>query len=165
MAEEQVVEQVVVEEKDLKPTEDIGLHGLIGLRVFDLPENIPEEAKTILALKCYGLSNAEVARRLRVTEGAVRYHIKQYDLNNITEKGSLIRKLLISAMFESVAMECISSIKREDISKLGAKDKIQLANTCVKAIESLQIKQYEPPKKTDTDIMKALSDGNSITTP
>lgn len=144
-------------EKDLRDVENLEISDLVGMRVFDLPENIPEEAKTILALKCYGLSNSEIARRLGMTEAGIRYHINRYDLNQITHKGTTIRKLLLSGMFEAIAMECLSKISRTDLKNMSPKDRLHMANLCIRAMDDLKIKSYESDKKTDQDIVKQLA--------
>lgn len=121
---------------------------------FQIPDNIPERARIAIVLKAFGLSNTTIADHLGITEAGIRYYLKKYDPEERYLTMSNKRRLYLSAMFETVAIECMSGIKAKDIQLMTPKDRINMAIMCSRAIRDIGAKPPEEKKMDEQAILE-----------
>jgi transposase len=131
------------------------LSQFLDLRVFDI-EGVPEEARASISLRAYGLPTSAIASRLKLTENTVRGYIRKYKLEDAGEDGSKLRKKLLAGMFETIAMECLCRVSKQNIMDMKGLDKFSTAVTAVKIMKELRTKPITKAKSTK-DIVKGLT--------
>ena len=126
---------------------------------FSIRKDAPKEAQTVFMLKIFGLNNCDIGRRLGVSEGTVRYHLNTYDPEGECESSNMMRKLVLGSMLERVAFEALTSMKPEEIRKLGPKDKLVFVREAMKARQSLGDVDL-PEKPNEKKIHDSLKGGS-----
>lgn len=125
------------------------------------PKGIPEKARMVMVLKAYGLSSGTIGRHLGMTDAAVRWYLRKYDPVGRVRRLSEKRKLYLSGIFETLAIEALSNIKPDDIQKLSVRQRVELAVMCAKAIKEVGAKPVEEDPKEDTELLEALKRENT----
>ena len=120
-------------------------------------DDMPEKAQAIIALKSFGLSNMLISRQLGLPESSVRYNITRYDPDGLASQANELRKAYIGLMFETVAAEALSSIKPHEIMEMKPLDKVRLASTCARALDSLKAKLPDRDRETAEEIATRLA--------
>lgn len=132
----------------------------LDLKSITLPDGIPERAKAVIVLRGFGLPISSIAKSMGgISESQVRYYLKKYDPTHISQQMSERRKMYLSSMFETVAIAAISTITAKDVETMTAKDKIQLAMTCARAIKEVGAKPIDPVPLSDGDLIGGLELG------
>lgn len=113
----------------------------MAVQIFDAAHGVPPKVQTIMALKSFGLSNAEIARRLGYRDARwITKLLDRWDPDRITERGDMVRRLVLCNMAERVAFECLSRIRESDFDELTLKDKMAIVKDAVKVVEELKAK-------------------------
>ena len=121
-----------------------------------LPKKIPPKASVAIALRGFGLSNRTIARALGISEAAIRWYLKKYDPSGIAKSLDNRRKIYLSAMFETIALEALSAINAKDIAGMSIKDRLYVAQLCVKAIKDINAQPVEQDEGDETSLIEAL---------
>lgn len=122
----------------------------MSLSVFRAGSNVPPAAQTVIALRAFGMSPPEIARRLGYKDsGGVRKLLYRYDPNKVAESGDMVRRLALSAMFERVAFEVLSTLKPKEIQELPVDKRIDVAMKAAKAMNMIQASPIELTKNEE----------------
>lgn len=128
----------------------------MAISVFKAGSNVPVAAQTVIALRSFGLSPPEIARRLGYKDsGGVRKLLYRYDPNKVAERGDAVRRLVLSGMFERVVFEALTSIKPQEIAALEVDKRLDVATKATKALKALQASPIELTKNEE-DILAEL---------
>lgn len=140
------------------PDQDVSMAKL-AIGVFSAGSDVPIQAQTVIALRAFGMSPSEIAKRLGYKDpSSVRKLLYRYDPNKVAERGDAIRRLVLSAMFEHIALEVLTSVKPEEIRELPIDKRLSLATQAVKAIQSLSAKTVELSKNEESLIKELQGD-------
>lgn len=131
----------------------------LSLQVFDAGAGIPKKAQAVIALRAFNFSAVEIGKIMGYKDDQGVYQVlRRYDPNKVAERGDAIRRLVLSCMFERITLEILMSIKPEELRKLDVKEKIDVTQKCIKAIQGLNAKQVGI-KKHEEDLLKELTEG------
>ncbi len=124
----------------------------MSLQVFDTRQGVSPKVQAVLALRSFNFSVKDIARLLGYADPKGVYAIlRRYDPNKVTATGDSMRKIVLSSMFERIALEALLSIgeNRKEIKELGVSKAMDVAAGCVKAIRALGAKSVELPKEDE----------------
>jgi len=131
----------------------------LSLRTIELPEGVPMRAKVCITLRAMGLGVKTIAEQIGLSPATVTSYVKKYDPTRLVAQASERRKLYLSSMFETVALEALSGIKSADIQSMNVKDRLALATTCTRAIKEIGAKRPDEEPLTEEDLVSGLKGG------
>jgi hypothetical protein len=128
----------------------------MALGVFKAGSGVPPAAQTVIALRAFGLTPPQIAKRLGYKDsGGVRKLLYRYDPNRVAERGDAVRRLVLSCMFERVVMEALTGCAPAEIRALDVEKKIKVATAAAKAIKTLHASPIEI-SKNEADLIAEL---------
>jgi len=122
---------------------DVEDDGVLMPDLFDLPKEWNYTRRAVVGLKCYNFTAAEIAKQLKISVWAVKEHLRDSKVKEITQKGSYIRKLVLQSMCEGLAMRCLSKISINDIDALPVKERVEVARKVAAMAKDISAKPYE----------------------
>lgn len=126
--------------------------------LFDLPKEWSYTKRAVVALTCYNMKPKYIAKQLGLNVWAVREHLKDSKVKEIAKSGSDVRKMVLAAGCEAVALKCLSRIKSSEIDALPLDKRIGVAAKCVKTARGLDVKPFEE-KMNENELVKKLKAG------
>lgn len=141
----------------------------MALQVFDAVAALPPRVQHIMALKCFGWSNRQIAKELGFRDSRwVGRLLDRWDPNRISERGDSVRRMVLCNMAERLAFESLRSIKGHELQEIPVVDRVRIAKDAAKIVNDLKAKMVKPDENEEKLILDIKSwvvgkDGKPIT--
>lgn len=120
------------------------------------------KAKIIFSLLAIGVKEESIAKMMGLTVVTIKDYINKYDKDGLILDAIVARRYFMAATFETIATNIAGSITQADLDKLSPRQKVEVAEKCIKIASMINPKIPERSPDIDGAFEKLGEVGNGI---